>query len=218
MTCLGAAGSAQPALRLSPVLPLVLYTGQSPWQNNRTLHDLLDEPAEFHGFVPQWGPLFWQLSEHSADSLLDSGDAWQQTLAGQDHIRWYDLLRIILSWGLWRRPRSERPALLAAAQAIQADSQRQKEVGDVGQTIAEEIWEEGWTKGLTEGVAKGLTEGVAKGQLENSRGLLRRLLTRRFGTVPEGLLQQIEATTDVERLNAAAVEVLQIDLPEELQL
>jgi hypothetical protein len=28
------------------------------------LHDLLGEPAEFHGFVPQWAPLFWELSGH----------------------------------------------------------------------------------------------------------------------------------------------------------
>jgi hypothetical protein len=82
-------------------------------------------PAEFHGRVPQWGPLFWQLAEHSAEGQLDSGDAWQQTLAvlraqgeepaafeqvfatalqrleelaGQDHVRWYDLMRIVLSW------------------------------------------------------------------------------------------------------------------------
>jgi hypothetical protein len=76
--------------------------------------------------------------------LLQSGDAWQQALAvlraqgeeapvfervyveamrrlealaAQDHVRWYDQMRIILSWGLWRRPRAERQTLLAAAQA-----------------------------------------------------------------------------------------------------
>jgi hypothetical protein len=68
-------------LRLSPVLPLVLYTGAGTRQNNRTLHDLLGEPAEFHGLVPEWGPLFWELPGHSADELLASGDAWQQVLA-----------------------------------------------------------------------------------------------------------------------------------------
>ncbi len=136
----------RPVLRLSPVLPLVLYTGVGPWQNNRSLHDLLDEPAEFHGFVPQWAPLFWELSSHNADELLNSGDAWQETLAvlrpqgeetadfervvveamrrlealaNQDHVRWYELMRIILSWasgagrrrnekGCSRRPRRRK--------------------------------------------------------------------------------------------------------------
>src|SRR6058998_40761 len=106
----------KPPLRLSPVLPLVLYTGAGPWENNRTLHDLLGEPAELHGFVPQWGPLFWELCQQDANQLLESGDEWQEMLAvlraqgedaagfervfaeairrleglaAQDHVRWY---------------------------------------------------------------------------------------------------------------------------------
>jgi len=39
------------------------------------LHDLLGEPAEFHAFVPQWAPLFWELGRHDADELLLSGEA-----------------------------------------------------------------------------------------------------------------------------------------------
>ena len=181
----------RPPLRLSPVLPLVLYTGAGPWENNRTLHDLLGEPAEFHGFVPQWGPLFWQLAEHSAEGLLDSGDAWQQTLAvlraqaadresfervyvtamrqleplaGQDHVRWSELMRIILSWGLWRRPGQERQSLLAAAQETQTNVERQKEVGLMAQTIAESIWEEGLRKGLEQGREQGLQKGREEGR------------------------------------------------------
>jgi hypothetical protein len=219
----------KPPLRLSPVLPLVLYTGEGPWQNNRTLHDLLGEPAEFHGFVPQWGPLFWELSQHSSDELLQSGDEWQQVLAvlraqseeapafervyveamrrleglaGQNHVRWYDLMRIILTWGLWRRPRGERPALLAAAQATQAHVDRQKEIGLMGQTIAESIWE----------------EGQASGELRASRRILRQLLTARFGQTPEGIVQRIESCADLDRLIAAIQQVLSLDKPEDLQL
>ena len=203
------------------------------------LHDLLGEPAEFHGFVPQWAPLFWELSQHSADGLLASGDAWQETLAvlraqgesgpafervyveamrrlqelaSQDHVRWYDLMRIILSWGLWCRPREERPTLLAAAEAAQADVNRQKEIGLMGQTIAESIWEEGRTKGLSEGRSEGRTEG----ELKLARRLLRQLLSHRFGTVPETVLQRIDHATDVERLTAAALQVTDIASVEDL--
>src|SRR5262249_52895244 len=153
-----------------PVLPLVLYTGAGPWENNRTLHDLLGEPAEFLGFVPQWGPLFWELDQHSADALLTSGDEWQQMLAvlraqgedrpgfervyveamrrleglaDRDHVRWSELMRIILAWAQSRRLRDERDALRAAGQAAMTDVNRQREVLNMGQTIAEAIWEEG---------------------------------------------------------------------------
>jgi hypothetical protein len=227
----------RPALRLCPVLPLVLYTGVGPWQNNRTLHDLLDEPAEFHGFVPEWGPLFWELSGHSAEELLQSGDAWQQVLAvlraqgeetpafarvyaealrhleplaGEDKVRWYDLMRIILSWALRHRPRGERPVLLAAAQEAQTNSERQKEVAIMGQSIGETIWDEAWLKGRA--------EGRAEGQLELARQLLRQLLSDRFGVLPEAVLQRIEGTTDVGRLAAAALQVSRLGSPEELRL
>jgi hypothetical protein len=229
------------ALRLSPVLPLVLYTGAGSWDNNRTLHDLLGEPAEFHGFVPQWAPVLWELGEHSAEGLLQSGDEWQQTLAvlraqadeapafehvyieamrrleglaGQDHVRWYDLMRIILSWAVWRRPRKEGEALLAAARTTQINVDRQKEVGLMGQTIAEAMWEEGRLKGRSEG----LSEGEAKGELGASRRILCRLLTTRFGLLPEGVVQGIESCTDLDRLTAAAQQVLSLDKLEDLQL
>jgi hypothetical protein len=159
------AAAPKAPLRLSPVLPLVLHTGPGPWQNNRTLHDLLGEPAEFHGFVPQWAPLFWELSVHDADELLSSGDARQETLAvlrvqgeeaaafervyveamrrlaplaAQDHVRWYDLMRIILSWGMWRRPGTERETLLAAARAAQVDVNHQSQ--PLSFISARQIW------------------------------------------------------------------------------
>jgi len=235
----------EPPLQLSPVLPLVLYTGAGPWQNNRTLHDLLGEPAEFHGFVPQWGPLFWELSQHSTDELLQSGDAWQQVLAvlraqaeeapvfervyveamrrleelaAQNHVRWYDLMRIILTWGLWRRPRDERQALLAAAQAVQVNVERQKEIGLMGQTIAESIWEEGWLKGEEAGRLKGEEAGRLKGEEAGARRVLQRVLSARFGPLPEDVVRRIEACTDLARLTAAAEQVLGLEAPEDLQL
>ena len=131
----------QSPLRLSPVLPLVLHTGSGPWQNNRTLHDLMGEPTEFHGFVPQWGPLFWELSGQDAEALLSSGDAWQETfavlraqgeeaaeferiytkamhqltpLATQDHLRCYDLMRIILSPGRFGGGREANASALSS--------------------------------------------------------------------------------------------------------
>ena len=227
----------KPPLRLSPVLPVVLHTGTGPWQNNRSLHDLLGEPAEFHGFVPQWAPLFWELSGQDADELLASGEAWQEALAVlraqgeeaaefervfveamrrlaplacQDQVRWYDLMRIVVSWALWRRPAAERRTLVAAAQAAQADVNRQKEVGDMSQTIAESIWEEG--------LQKGLLKGKQEGELKALRQTLRRLLADRFGNVPDALLQRIDSATDVERLMTAAVQVSHVAAPEDLQL
>jgi hypothetical protein len=123
-------------------------------------------------------------------------------LAAQDHVRWYDLMRIILSWAMWRRPGPERPALVAAAQTVQADVNRHKEIGLMAQTIAESIFE----------------EGQLKGELNTARRVLRQMLIKRFGTVSEQLLQRIENSTDVERLVAATLEVSSLTAPEDLRI
>ena len=95
---------------------------------------------------------------------------------------------------------------MAAARTTQTNVDRQKEVGLMGQTIAESIWEEGWLKGESEGA------------LRTARQMLRRFLTGKFGTLPEAVGQRIENCSDLERLTAAAQQVPTLDKPEDLQL
>jgi hypothetical protein len=215
----------RPPLCLNPVLPVVLYTGESPWGSHRTLIDLLGEPEVFHTFAPAWQPLFWNLADRTPEGLLNSGREWLQALAvlrargldtagfenvftqalhnlntlrDRDHVNWYDLLRIVLTYATWRRPRVERDRWVAAAVASQADVARQQEVRIMGQTIADALIEEGRLLSLKE--------------------LLRRLLEKRFGSVPESILQQIDQVTDPERLQSAALEVGELQTPDELRL
>jgi hypothetical protein len=205
----------RPPLRLNPVLPLVFYTGATPWGSNRTLADLLGEPEAFHAFAPSWQPLFWNLADQTPEDLLKSGEEWLQTLAvlrardepgptfeqvyrealrhleslhGRDHVRWYDLMRIVLTWVVWRRPSTERATLLEAARVSQANQIRRQEVQTMTQTIAEAL--------LAEGEAK----GEAKGALLTARTILKRLLVKHFQQLPESVAQRIEATTDLETL------------------
>jgi hypothetical protein len=210
----------RPTLRLRPVLPIVLYTGARPWGSNRTLADLLDEPAAFHAFAPVWQPLFWNLAEQTPEALLATGAEWLQALAvvraegadattfagvftaalrqleglhDRDQVRWYDLLRFVLTWALWGRPREEREPLLAAAEATQVDAARQKEVNTVGQTIAEWYMEQGRTEGRGEELRKLLVE----------------LGRQRFGEPAESLRAALAALMDLERLERMARRILQ---------
>jgi hypothetical protein len=65
---------------------------------------------------------------------------------------------------------------------------------------------------------EGRAEGRVEGELQASRRLLRMLLEDAFGTLPEALVQQIEATTDLQRLQAAARQVPRLQRLEDLQL
>jgi hypothetical protein len=133
-----------------------------------------------------------------------------QNLHGEDHPRWYDLLRAVWAWGHWRRPPAERAALAAAAQSSQVELSRGQEVQVMGQTIAEAL--------IEEGMAKGIEKGMEKGALLEARELLRQLLEERFGVLPEALRQQIEGATDLPRLRAACRQFLNLAKLDDLVL
>jgi hypothetical protein len=220
-------------LRLTPVLPIVFHTGPRTWSSHHELKDLLGEPAEFHAFAPQWQPLFWDLASMAPETLLNSGEEWLQalaivraedasseafgnvynkvlerleSLAAREPVRYYDLMRLILTWGLWRRPQEEREQIQQAAITSQRNAAHREEIRTMGQTIAEWYVEEGKNKGIQEG------------QLRALRNTLRIQLQARFQTVPEALQQRIEATTDLEKLQSCLLQVLQIHDLQELQL
>ncbi|MBY0230460.1 MAG: Rpn family recombination-promoting nuclease/putative transposase [Gemmataceae bacterium] len=58
-------------LRLHPVLPIVLHTGERPWNTVTTLADLVDAPPELLPHLPVWEPVFWQLSAQDPAALLE---------------------------------------------------------------------------------------------------------------------------------------------------
>ncbi len=68
-------------LRLTPILPIVLHTGQEPWDTSRSLADLFDVPQELQAWLPRWAMPLWDLPEHPTEQLLKSDDAFWQVLA-----------------------------------------------------------------------------------------------------------------------------------------
>jgi len=155
-------------LRLTPIMPIVFYTGQAAWTASRNLADLIAGPDEFRPFAPQWQTLFWNLSEQDPEVLLSSAEAWLQALAvvrtegeelatfqgvlrrvlprlerlcGQQRIRALDLLWFVLSWALRRRPRRERKELEEFIRASLADPEAQKEVATMSKSL-DMTWEE----------------------------------------------------------------------------
>ena len=219
----------RPPLRLHPILPIVLYTGASPWGSNRTLADLLGEPTAFHAFAPTWQPAIWNLSDNSPQALLDSGAAGLQMLtvmrsigadtdkfqelvveahermkrdAEKDREARQELIHAMFSYAFWKRPAEERESIKAIALRGYTNPVDRQRMETMVQTIAEAYIE----------------EGVAKGELKANRAALRRQLTLRFGAVPETVLEKIEAVSDPARLQAALDQVIQMKYLDELSL
>jgi len=220
------------------VLPVVIYTGSTAWGSNRTLVDLLGEPQALHAFAPVWQPLFWNLAEQSPEELLASDNTWLQmmavlrvkdadaatfrevftqavhqvkTIKGAEHVRWYDLMRTLLTWVFWRRPEAERPTLLAEAEKAQAGVKRQGEIQQMTNKLGPSFWDLALENAMEkarqevkeEVMEKARQEVKVFSKLQALREMLASWLQDKFGRLPKKLQKQIEATTDAEQLRQA---------------
>ncbi len=208
------------------MLPIVLYTANRPWGSNTTLRDMMDAPPELLEHVPEWGPFFWNLSDHSADELLAAGPLMQllavmrvgeeETAAFQDVlrrasanlaslaatqvVRWQELIHGLLSYGTWRRPQAEHAGMVSVVR--QTNPGRDQEVSAMAETMAEYL----------------MQQGATRGALESLRRTLRRVLAQSGVKLSETDLQRIEACSDVPRLEEAVVKAIQTPKLEDLGL
>ena len=60
--------------------------------------------------------------------------------------------------------------------------------------------------------------GEKAGAIRSRREMLRNLLEDRFGPLPEALTRQIEAVTELDRLDVAALQVRRINVLSEFHL
>jgi len=58
-------------------------------------------------------------------------------------------------------------------------------------TLAEQFRKEGREKGMMEGLEKGMMEGLEKGEVKALVNTVIKLLTKKFGTLPEELKAEI---------------------------
>jgi hypothetical protein len=225
-------------LRLTPILPVVFHTGQQLWSTNRNLAELFAGPDELRALAPLWPSRLFDLPEHSAADLLQ-GEAWWQAmavvrserdetapftqvlsealrrlegLAQQDRVDWQQLVKMVLHWALFRRPRREYAAILAAVRNSIANAELVREVEAMAEqelTYEQEL--------LAKGEARGLARGESKGELKAYRKMLRKRLEQRFAPLSEEVLRRIDAA-DLPALETALDQIDTVHNLQELQL
>jgi hypothetical protein len=203
--------------RLPPVLPIVLYPAPRPWGSARTLAELLGPPDAFHAFAPAWGPLFWELSAHSPQDLLDAEAAFLQVLAvvrmdeaesadcervfqaslgklksvqGSNRVRWSEIIKLICGWVLHRRPRDERERWVELAAATQEDELRKQELRAMAQMVGKTIYDEG--------------------REDHARQTLLALGRKRFGEPPPEVVLALRKIEDLQRLDRMCLRLLEV--------
>ena len=203
--------------RWPPVLPVVLYNGDTPWTAALEMRDLLAPvPATLSAYQPSQRSLLLDERRVAVDdlplgNLMRAVVGFEQSRTPTDVVRVAEALR-----GLLRSPQDSdlgrafaawMQQMVVGTSAGQAGLELGETLGEATMTLVERMaqWPEQWRR---EGVAEGRREGVAEGHrqgLAKQRALLRRFAAGRFG---EALGQRVEtllgATDDWERLSAAA--------------
>jgi hypothetical protein len=221
-------------LRLTPVLPVVLHTGQELWDTSRRLSDLFDAPEVWQAWLPSWQMPLWDLGEHAVKDLLASQESlWQalavvraeqtsteeflsvfrtvlnllEPLAAESKVTWHQLVKMVLYWAHYRRPRREHAVLTEAARTSVREAQLQEEVQTMSELLEKNYEQEVYERGLTKGKAEGMAQGY--------RESLEEMLRQRFTEVSEAVRQRI-ASADVNQLKTALSRVNRISSPDDL--
>ncbi len=214
--------------RLSPILPIVFYTGRRAWDRLGTLADLVDAPTELHGYLPRHDSVFFSVTGSDPAALTASGDplGWVLLLfrledapvgvlaaalrdvfshlealarAG-DRERWYRLALIVVGFIRHRRPTAEvGPLLSAATQAIE-EASRGREVEVMARTSAEDL--------IEQGMKIGEDRGKEIGRIAAKRETLLQLMRLKFGPLPAEVEATLGELADVARIDALLVRIL----------
>ena len=229
--------------KLPPILPLVLYNGHRPWGAARDVADLIEEiPGGLEQYRPQLRYCLLD-EERIADSELESLQNLAAALfrleksEGPEDIQ--RVLVALIEWlgepGLAELRRSFTSWLVAVLLPGRVPGITIPQVADLQEVksmLAERVmeWTEKWKQegleeGRREGIRKGLQKGIQKGRqeerqegLESARGVLLRGLESRFGPLPPGLRQRVDAISSIEELTELSLRVGSASSLADLQL
>ncbi len=136
--------------------------------------------------------------ESYSDILTQATEQFTK-ISRAEEVRWYDLMRILLTWVYWRRPEAERAALLAIVEKAQTSRKRRREI----QQMASKLGPSYVDLGVASGVARGVERGLHEVRLQTLRDMLKTLLEDKFSRLPKKLQKQIDAVDDADQLRQA---------------
>ena len=218
--------------RLTPIVPVVFYTGTGTWKSPLSLTALMDLPEVLKRFVPTFDTLFLDVKATDPDELTQTGHAfgWLLTvlrqensdpsamrqalldaLAGlralhtQDREAYTRAILYLFLLILHRRKAGEHQDLLRILR--QEDTQNQ-EIVDMADSIIELSEQRGEQRGIQQGIEQGIEQGSRQTSIESTIAIL----NNRFSDVDiETLTPALEAIEDLNRLKKLNLEASSVE-------
>jgi predicted transposase YdaD len=209
--------------RLSPIIPVVFYTGSREWAASRDFRRLVAGPPELDLFAPQFDIIYVGLPEVAPAALEAIGPlghalrAVQRIDAGHPEFKaileravrvvrpllgdeWRELVNFLYLLITHKRPEEEQKDLQEIVFEAAGERSRQMELIEMGRTYAEALIEKGLEQGREEGLEKGRSV---------CRTMILRQGRHRFGEPTAAQRARLEAITDLSQLEALSETVLE---------
>ena len=224
--------------RLTPILPIIFYTGKGEWKSPLSLTALMDIPEVLTRFIPTFDALFLDVKATPPGELTQTGHplGWLLTVLQQEHAEDPAAMRQALLDALTglrdlqtedpnqytravlylfllilhRRPEAEQQDLFGI---LTQDRTQNMEIVDMAASIIE-ISEQ---RGLQQGIEQGIEQGIAQGEIRGKQEALLKLLQHRFQSVPEAVMTRVRAVRSPVELDVLFEKSLTAESLEELQ-
>jgi len=214
------ARKAPAGTRLPPILPLVLAQDNKPWKTTTRFADLVQAPEALAEAIQKHTPDFaFQLVElfrmpfekilgtpmgiltlralkaEKISALLDDA-VWDEMLMVQLQPEEFErFLRYIFDRGI------DKPDFRRKLKTI-TDPKLIENAMSLAEQLRQEGHQEGRQEGRQEGHQEGRQEGRQEGLIASKQQDIVEALEIRFGTVPEGLREEIELISDPSKLTS----------------
>lgn len=177
--------------RVTPIIPIVFYTGSGEWKVPVSLTALMDIPEVLTRFVPTFDTLLLDVKATDPDALTQTGHplGWVLTVLRQEHAndpaamrqallealeglrdfhthdaeQYQRAILYIFLLILHRRPEAERQDLFSI---LTQEYTQNMEIVDMAESIIEISEQRGLQQGKREGRREGRREGIEQGRRE----------------------------------------------------
>lgn len=200
--------------RLTPIVPIIFYTGEGRWETPISLTPLMDVPEVLARFVPTFETLLLNVKATAPEDLTQTGDpfGWLMTvlrheksdetemrqalldalaalrnLQADDTERYTRAILYLFLLILHRRPAEERQDFL---RLLTIENTQNTEIVNMAESIIEISEQRGFQKGIEQGETRAKQEALLK------------LLQHRFPSVPESVITRVHALHNPVDLDA----------------
>jgi predicted transposase/invertase (TIGR01784 family) len=216
-------GVVKPGDKLPPVLPLVLYNGDRRWRAAEDLAELVqDVPRGLEPYQPRLRYFLLdegRIAEEELGALRNVAAALFRLERSRTPADIEQVLVAMLEWLKDPEQAELRRAfaiwlvrVLLPARLPGIEIPKVMELQEVKTMLEERVkeWTQEWQRtGFDKGVEKGMEKGIEK-SLSSLRSVLLRQLEGRFGSLPEGVRERLEAIRSVEALGELIARIPQV--------